>query len=65
MLQHGPVSLKVTRRIFAQLVSAVSHLHSLGIAHCDIKADNILIDQNANVSMLCALPVTAYAHNTN
>lgn len=34
---------------FRQLVSAVKHIHAKGICHRDIKADNLLIDQNGNL----------------
>ncbi|KAI0771832.1 hypothetical protein BC629DRAFT_1531077 [Irpex lacteus] len=42
----------VAYKVITQLVSALVYLHSKGIAHCDIKPDNILIDRNANVSSL-------------
>ncbi len=42
--------LDVAHKVFSQLVSALTYLHSKGVAHCDIKPDNILIDRDANVS---------------
>lgn len=37
----------VARRITAQILLALQFLHdSLGIVHCDVKPDNILIDEN-------------------
>ena len=41
---NGPMSLEDAKRVFYQLVDAVAYLHSLGISHCDIKPENILID---------------------
>eukprot|EP00937_MAST-01D_sp_MAST-1D-sp2_P007793 g7793.t1 len=36
-------SLRYTRHFFAQLLSAVAHLHSIAIAHLDITLENILV----------------------
>lgn len=39
--------------IFLQLVNAVSYLHEVaGILHCDIKAENVLLDSNNNVKLV-------------
>jgi serine/threonine protein kinase len=40
---HTPLSLDIAFSIFTQLVSAICHMHRNGIAHRDIKPDNILI----------------------
>ncbi len=52
LAQHGKMPVDVAYKVITQLVSALVYLHSKGIAHCDIKPDNILIDRNANVSSL-------------
>ena len=39
-------------KILNEVVLAVYYLHSLGIAHCDIKCQNILLDK-MNVAKLC------------
>ena len=43
--------LDIAFKIFKQLVSAVQHMHANGIAHCDIKPENILVDKHCNVSL--------------
>ncbi|CAG9326659.1 unnamed protein product [Blepharisma stoltei] len=40
------------RRIFGQILSAVDYCHSLGIAHRDIKLENILIDKYNNIKLI-------------
>jgi serine/threonine protein kinase len=37
--------------IFAQLVYAVAHLHGNGIAHRDLKLENVLLDHSGEVKL--------------
>lgn len=42
------VSMRARLLLFAQLLEGVAHLYRHGIAHRDLKSDNILIDLNGN-----------------
>ncbi|KAF9452380.1 Pkinase-domain-containing protein [Macrolepiota fuliginosa MF-IS2] len=52
-----------SRYVFAQVVDVVHHLDSLGIAHRDIKDENLVIDKNLKVKLIdfgsaCAIDPT-------
>ena len=49
--QVHKLSPEVALKIFKQLLSAVYYLHKKGIAHCDIKPDNILIDKDGHIKL--------------
>uniref|UniRef100_UPI003980E4A0 protein kinase domain-containing protein n=1 Tax=Salmonella sp. s55004 TaxID=3159675 RepID=UPI003980E4A0 len=48
---QGHLSEEESRRIFHQLMDAITYLHSLDIAHRDIKCDNIYFDENYNIKL--------------
>lgn len=39
------------KRTFSQIVSAVNYCHSQGVVHRDLKAENLLLDQNMNIKV--------------
>lgn len=50
---HGGPQKKINepqcRRIFKQIAEGIDYIHSLNIAHRDIKLDNILIEDKTNM----------------
>ena len=42
---------RIARLIFHQLINGIEKLHSDRISHCDIKAENILIDHKLNIKI--------------
>ena len=43
LIQQGAMVEQIAKEVFAQVVLAVAHLHENGMAHRDIKAENILL----------------------
>lgn len=39
------------KKVFLQLCSALDHCHHMGVYHCDIKPENILLDANDNIHL--------------
>ncbi|KAK8571870.1 hypothetical protein V6N13_047502 [Hibiscus sabdariffa] len=60
VLRRGRLSEPAARRYFSQLVSALHFCHQNGVAHRDVKPQNLLLDQNGNLKVsdfgLSALP---------
>lgn len=49
---HSSFSEGVARRLFKQVVIAISDLRELGICHRDIKDENLVVDSNGVVSLV-------------
>lgn len=51
LVATGRMSEVEARRVFAQMVSAVGYCHRNGVVHRDLKAENLLLDQNMNIKV--------------
>ncbi|XVE65926.1 hypothetical protein DITRI_Ditri08aG0038900 [Diplodiscus trichospermus] len=60
VLRRGRLAEAAARRYFSQLLSALNFCHQNGVAHRDVKPQNLLLDQNGNLKVsdfgLSALP---------
>lgn len=52
IVKKGRMKENVARQMFRQIVSAVQYLHSKNIVHRDLKAENLLLDNNLNVKIV-------------
>ncbi len=50
------------RFVFAQIVDAIHYLDSQGVTHCDIKDENILIDNYLNVRFRTPSPSISHSN---
>ncbi|KAI9826530.1 MAG: hypothetical protein M1826_006631 [Phylliscum demangeonii] len=51
LLRHGRLPVEKVRKIFAQLVGAVTYVHNKSCVHRDLKLENILLDKNEDVKL--------------
>jgi serine/threonine protein kinase len=51
ILKSQHLNAEQSRKWFAQLVLGVEYMHSVGVCHCDLKPDNIFIDEHDNVKL--------------
>ncbi|KAI1173648.1 kinase-like protein [Nemania sp. FL0916] len=52
LLKHGPLPVDKVKKIFSQLVGAVSYVHQQSCVHRDLKLENILLDKHENVKLV-------------
>lgn len=50
--KRGSIREGLAAQIFHQICSAVKYLHSKGVAHRDIKAENIMIDSDFKAKLI-------------
>lgn len=55
------MNLKAVRAYAKQLFVALKHLKDCGVLHCDIKPDNILVNEKKEVPKLCDFGSAEYA----
>ncbi|KAI9193352.1 serine/threonine-protein kinase MARK1-like protein [Polychytrium aggregatum] len=51
LVAHGRMKEKEARRHFRQIISAIEYCHNLHVIHRDLKAENLLLDENMNVKI--------------
>jgi MAP/microtubule affinity-regulating kinase len=51
LIAHGRMKEKDARKHFRQIISAMEYCHNLHIIHRDLKAENMLLDENMNVKI--------------
>ncbi len=51
-LQRGPLPVRQTLAVFAQVADALASAHSAGVVHRDLKPDNICLSEDGDVKVL-------------
>ena len=51
LVANGRMKEEEASRIFAQIVSAVDYCHQKGVVHRDLKAENVLLDNDMNIKV--------------
>lgn len=49
--RRGYVKENLSKKVFMQMLQAVKHCHEKGVVHRDLKCENILLDDRANVKI--------------
>lgn len=51
VIESGRMALSDIRIVCIQLLKALLHVHRRNVAHCDIKAENIMVDEHLNIKL--------------
>ncbi|XP_078381024.1 serine/threonine-protein kinase SIK3-like isoform X2 [Oculina patagonica] len=51
LVAHGRMNEKEARKKFLQIASAVDYCHKQNVVHRDLKAENLLLDENFNIKI--------------
>ena len=52
MRRGGALQRSTAESVAAELCAAASRMHKLGLVHCDLKPDNVMIDDNGHVKII-------------
>lgn len=52
LVANGRMKEDESARVFAQIVSAVDYCHRKGVVHRDLKAENVLLDNDMNIKVI-------------
>ena len=50
--RSGKFSEKCVRFFFTQMIKGILHMHTKGLAHRDLKATNIMVDDSCNIKII-------------
>ena len=56
VITAAPIPEEQARGIFAECVAALRHMHRMGVAHRDIKLENIMFSAQGGAAALCPPP---------
>lgn len=51
LVAQGPLEEPRARRLFGELLEGVAHLHQHGVAHRDLKLENLLLDRHGSLKI--------------
>lgn len=65
IVAHERLQEKDAKKFFAQIVNAVGYMHSMRACHRDLKASNMLLDENLNIKIIDFGLSNIYSPGTN